>query len=95
MSETLTVRLSRGALEEARLSRGIYQQTIAYYISDRQPERYSLNPPFKLVNRAFNRHRVRLANATLIAEVLGVPLREVLDLADDSTRQAATDQGLL
>ena len=85
MGGQATVRLRRGALEDARSELGIYQQTIAYYMQDRRPERYPVIAPFKLVNRAFNQRRVELRSAELIAEILCVPLARLLDLGDEKT----------
>ncbi len=81
VSRQRSVLLSRGALEEARLQRGLYQETIAYRMQEAHPERFPANPPVKLVNRAFNGHRVLVANAQMIADVLGRPLDSLLDTA--------------
>jgi tetratricopeptide (TPR) repeat protein len=79
VSRQRSVLLSRGALEEARQRSDLYQETIAYRMQALHPERFPKNAPIKLVNRAFNGHRVLLSNALMIAEVLDQPLQALLD----------------
>lgn len=72
---------------------GVNQKTIAFDIASRFASQYQ-SPPTKQVNRAFTGSRVTITAAQRIAEVLAVPLAELLDLEDQQTLEVAEAQGL-